>query len=413
MRRIFAALLLLAALLGLAMAGGLVALLQDRPLVARSEVISPRVVARGRWLLRFHDPRRLARDQLRTVSLPGSDLDELLNYAAGRIAPLQARLKLGQDRAQVAATLALPDGSVARHLGRFLNLQFDLLAPGGKLQPGPARLGALPLPEWLVRDGGTTLVRLAGFGPELDLLLRAVRTVHINPQRAALTYAWQPELLDRAQARAASPETRAALGEAQRQLASALAPYAPGAEFPLVRILVPLLKVDASREAVRAQLLVSAAWLAGKKLTALMPEAADWPALPRVRPTLHGRHDWAQHFMVSAALAAWAGEPLADAIGLYKELADARGGSGFSFGDLTADRAGTRLGEMAAVDPERLAGLLARNPTDADLMPAAADLPENLSQGEFRRRFGGMDAPPYRAMVERIEARIEALPAYR
>jgi hypothetical protein len=173
------------------------------------------------------------------------------------------------------------------------------------------------------------------------------------------------------------------------------------------------LKADASREAVRAQLLVSAAWLAGKKLTALMPEAADWPALPRVRPTLHGRHDWAQHFMVSAALAAWAGEPLADAIGLYKELADARGGSGFSFGDLTADRAGTRLGEMAAVDPERLAGLLARNPTDADLMPAAADLPENLSQREFQRRFGGVDAAAYREMVERIEARIEALPAYR
>jgi hypothetical protein len=117
--------------------------------------------------------------------------------------------------------------------------------------------------------------------------------------------------------------------------------------------------------------------------------------------------------MVSAALAAWAGEPLADAVGLYKELADARGGSGFSFGDLTADRAGTRLGEMAAVDPERLASLLARNPADADLMPAAADLPENLSQREFRRRFGGMDAPPYREMVERIEARIEALPAYR
>jgi len=37
------------------------------------------------------------------------------------------------------------------------------------------------------------------------------------------------------------------------------------------------------------------------------------------------------------------GTPLADAVGLWKELADARrGGSGFSFNDIAADRAGTR-----------------------------------------------------------------------
>lgn len=48
--------------------------------------------------------------------------------------------------------------------------------------------------------------------------------------------------------------------------------------------------------------------------------ARGWPRLRWVRIDLAGRHDLAQHFVVSAALAAWSGEPVADAIGLYKEL---------------------------------------------------------------------------------------------
>jgi uncharacterized protein YfiM (DUF2279 family) len=66
---------------------------------------------------------------------------------------------------------------------------------------------------------------------------------------------------------------------------------------------------------------------------------------------LLGRYDSAQHFVISAALAAWAGEPAANAIGVYKEIDDSRRGSGFSFADLAADRAGTRFGEVLAWRP--------------------------------------------------------------
>ena len=39
---------------------------------------------------------------------------------------------------------------------------------------------------------------------------------------------------------------------------------------------------------------------------------------------------------------------LAQAIGLAKEVADARAGSGFSFNDMAANLAGTRFGETGA-----------------------------------------------------------------
>ena len=111
--------------------------------------------------------------------------------------------------------------------------------------------------------------------------------------------------------------------------------------------------------------------------------------------------------------AAEAGSPLADAIGLYKEIDDSRGGSGFSFNDIAADRAGTRFGEIAAQSGERarkLAQAAASGLREDDFMPAVSDLPEFLSAAEFERRYGGVDGLEYRRMMAKIEARIASRP---
>lgn len=126
-----------------------------------------------------------------------------------------------------------------------------------------------------------------------------------------------------------------------------------------------------------------------------------------------GRYDSAQHFGVSAALAAWAGEPAANAIGVYKEIDDSRHGSGFSFADLAADRAGTRFGELVVADSPRLEQALRGPLRDADLVPALAGLPEYLPEAEFRRRYGNADNAAYRRLSTDIEDRLAALPLYR
>jgi hypothetical protein len=116
------------------------------------------------------------------------------------------------------------------------------------------------------------------------------------------------------------------------------------------------------------------------------------------------------HVLVSAALAVTGGGPLADAIGLYKEVADSKGGSGFSFNDLAADRAGTRFGQQALRDPQGFqARLAAMRLDESDLLPAIADLPESMSAEEFARRFGGVGAPPYQRMLADIESRLDKL----
>ena len=60
--------------------------------------------------------------------------------------------------------------------------------------------------------------------------------------------------------------------------------------------------------------------------------------------TLNGRADWPRHFAVSGALAVLGHPIVSDAGGLMKEQLDTlTNGSGFSFGDLAADRAGVRF----------------------------------------------------------------------
>jgi uncharacterized protein YfiM (DUF2279 family) len=160
-------------------------------------------------------------------------------------------------------------------------------------------------------------------------------------------------------------------------------------------------------------LLVLASHLAGKDLAAVVPAARNWPRVRWVNITLAGRHDLAQHFVISAALAAWAGEPVADAIGLYKELEDARHGSGFSFIDLAADRAGTRFGEILIRSPEQLIAAMGGTFHDEQLLPAVSDLPETLHQPEFKRRFDSLESPQFKAMAAEIERRLDTLPLYR
>jgi len=102
-------------------------------------------------------------------------------------------------------------------------------------------------------------------------------------------------------------------------------------------------------------------------------------------------------------------------VGVYKEIEDSRGGSGFSFNDIAADRAGTRFGEYAAnptsarVLQQRLRAAIG----EKDIMPMTEDLPEFMPEREFQRRFGGIDAPPYKKMMAEIEQRIAALAFYR
>lgn len=166
----------------------------------------------------------------------------------------------------------------------------------------------------------------------------------------------------------------------------------------------------------RAVLLALAFYVNDRPLTILAPEARDWPQARRRALRLAGRQDLAEHLTLSAAIAAAAGRPLSNLIGLFKELDDARRGGGFSFTDLAADRSGAALGRFATLSEGAAREMQARlgaGMTDEQLLPDLSHLPDRLSSDEFRQRYGGTGAGAYQELIEDIDRRIAALALFR
>lgn len=129
-------------------------------------------------------------------------------------------------------------------------------------------------------------------------------------------------------------------------------------------------------------------------------------------PTLHGRHDLAQHFSVSAALTAVTGPQAAESAGLLKEMLDARGGSGFSFADLSADFAGIAFARRLLDKPSWLAEV-EKGFRIEDYAISPRGLPEGLTAAEFEKQYGSLKDERFRRLQADIRKRIDALPGYR
>lgn len=135
----------------------------------------------------------------------------------------------------------------------------------------------------------------------------------------------------------------------------------------------------------------------------------------RSRIRVHGRGDLSQHFWVSAALTVLSGPGRALTVGIAKEMKDSTpGGSGFSFIDMLANKAGIRFAVIAIQDAGSARDLqlrLAKGVDTADLFPAIDGLPEGLSQEVFHSQFGGLGGAETRRLFTEIERRIDALPS--
>lgn len=127
-------------------------------------------------------------------------------------------------------------------------------------------------------------------------------------------------------------------------------------------------------------------------------------------PELFGRHDLAQHFVVSAGLTVLYGMRAAEAAGILKEMLDAQpGGSGFSFADLAADFSGVAFAEWIRKDASRLDDL---KDLEAFCFPPRG-LEEGLSAEKFAARYGDTSDKRFLAVCRKLREAIAALPVYK
>ncbi len=399
---------------------GIVALpflaLEDTALVADDAGTSVTDIRRARSLVAANDPRKGGAGKERVATLSGEDANLLLKLGATKVRSGAGRVQLGAGTADLEFTVEAP----ANPIGRWINLRATMHDAPGLPALEKVRVGAVPVPSFLV---GALLTRLGDrgvVGDGLALARNSVRGVVFTPSQATVRYAWSAETARQIRATVAPGSNTESLRAYSALLATTIASDRSGKAIPLVRLLPPLFALAAERAAAgdpaaenSAVLLTLTAYVTRHRLQAIVGNQPDWPTPARRTVTLADRDDYPKHFLLSALIAAEGNAGLSDIAGVTKELDDARGGSGFSFTDIAADRAGTRFGRLAVDDPQALQARVTATLQERDFMPAVADLPEFMADAVFRERFGGVGEPKYVAMMEKIESRIAALPMYR
>ncbi len=176
---------------------------------------------------------------------------------------------------------------------------------------------------------------------------------------------------------------------------------------------------EAPVEENRAALLALAIFLGSSNFDSVVG-ALDEETLATCQPrnsqmVLANRNDLRLHFIFSVALKIISDSGISFAIGEFKELLDSQqGGSGFSFADLAADRAGIRFAEIAldensALRVQQMASELRQEKT---FFPSIAGLPEKIPQQVFDER-GGIEGDYYKQHLATINQRIDRLALYK
>lgn len=404
MLRLISALLALVIIITAAVAGLVLMARDPAPVLPAMPAISAEERRWGQELLHERVLRGMQTGGIQALELSDADLDTVAVLLAERFDDSRLHIDVGDSQAQVAASAPLPPS-----LGGWLNLEAELRQTRDQgLVIERVSVGSLPIPPALAR-----LLMQQGLDAfDAPDLLSAVELtpdgVVIGP---AATGAGAQGL------QTGGPGEGARVLAALRRLAHLVRERAQQREIDAAELLGALIAAaPAGADAVatnRAAILALSAYVNGGSLPDSDAGSASPPQVPL---QLHGQDDLAQHFLTSAALSLQGGARLADLIGVAKELGDADGGSGFSFGDLAANRAGQRFAELAAGEAEsarRIRAMAVAGLSASDIAPAVDWLPAAMTRTALQRDFGGRDGDAYQIVVGAIDRRIAKLPMMR
>ena len=386
-----------------------------QPLVAETPQLSHQDITRAEAIVRQNDPRKLLPGAERQVALSEQDINLASNYLLQRAGQGRVQVTLRQDLMDVAGTLRLP----LLPTRDYVNLSLRVEAVDGKPSVSKLKLGAVPVPAFIARAAIRALMVRALQMQDFKLATQVIKQLNLQPGRLSVTYQWHPELIGEIGQRLAGSSDPVALAAYHQHLLD-LQAQGHARRGSVSELLKPMFAFAQQRSSNgdpiaenRALLLVLGAWASEKGTKLLVPDA---PQAHAFALSLEQRKDFGQHFLVSAAIAASADGLLANVVGLNKEVSDAQGGSGFSFTDIAADRAGTRFGEMATTSAEsarRVQRLLSAGMRETDFIPLIRDLPEGMQASEFKRRYGSVGSASYQAVMDEIERRVAGCSLYR
>jgi len=369
----------------------------------------------------LHEGSKTKPDEIGTIELTVADLNLAGNYLLNRYSKSAADLELKNDELRFKVTMTLPENS----LGKYLNISFRLGNVKGSDLPVITKFkaGKLLLPAKLAAFVIDSIIQHSSLNEYFILATRPLKAVRIDAVKLTITYYPNKDTLIQARNFLTHTGDNATLNIYQQKLAEIVAKHDPEWRLSLAELLRPLFELAYQRSTLETAIDENRVVISTINDYVNKKEAKKLLTIPESTPAtgqqyaafLYKRIDLAQHFIGSAALTASVNKQAAQIAGEEKELSDAHGGSGFSFIDLAADKAGTRFGEMATSSPEnarKMQRAMAGIKDYSDFMPDPRDLPEHMNEADFKQRFESINSPVYQEISKQIDARISATPIY-
>lgn len=393
--------------------------LQTKPLVSYSQTVTPEVASNAEQVA-----SRLQRAHHQTELQLSSDEANALIAIGRRIYPdIQGRVNIANHQMIIAMSLPLVPQRI------YINASALILPSSNGLQLDEVRVGRLRLPGWLVLSTaefiGNRLVKPAG-GTQFLSAIHGVAFEHDT----VLVHYQLPKQFQLSQLNSFSEQWQP-YGDPEhiRHYYQTLLQHQPE-RAQLSSYLEVLFKEASARyqsqqgirsaiEENQAALLALSLYFGSSKLELLLGDVrSNLPDMQRrQRVTLGGRLDLQQHFVYSAGIKTLTNRDIGFLAGELKELLDTNpGGSGFSFVDLLADKAGVRFAEVA-LHSEATAKALQHfvvhyGLTDDDLLPDFSVFPEGIHYDTFRADFDTIESEQYKSMLLQINQTLSKLPLY-
>jgi hypothetical protein len=398
-------------------------ILQRAPLVEENQQATFDDISRAKNILKRFDPRSMDSRTTTKVNVTATEISMAIGAALEHITPVKGRVDVTPYGVALRGTAKLPIPDT--FVGRYLNVETVIAPSNSELEILSLSVGNVPVPTWIIKP--ITIYAIdwfmgAGKGAPVYASVRSVEVA-----RDLITVAFQPPPNLLADVKTAAHRVRqldnvesigayyANLVDTGRSGERSLTPYLRNA-FALAKAR------SQTRDPVeenRALILALALQFGDSRFTLLL-SGVQTPKLQALGVhgkdvTVQNRHDWVQHMTTSAGLQVAASSGISDFIGLAKEIKDAQESEGFSFGDLSADRTGVRLAEVATASKSsarKVQDALSKAVRESQFFPSNHGLPEDLKEGEFKARYGDVNTAGYNAQVRIIDERIANIQLY-
>lgn len=391
--------------------------ISDKPELAVAWTLTSNDIARAKKLL--NTGAKSNGMAVAALELSPADVNLAANYLLNRYSKSAVQVVLQRNKLKVMLSTTLPTNS----LGQYLNISFRIANVNHHALPElvACKVGRLvlpaPLAAWLINR----FIQQSSLNQYLILATRHIKSVSITPEKISLYYSANLASLLPNTANTTANQTT--LHYYKQHINRLIAQHDSNWLLSLADLLQPLFALAYQRSDLthaiaenRAIIIAVNDYVNKKETRGFLTEYYQKQPELYYPAYLYKRSDLAQHFIASAALAISVNQQLAQVAGEEKELSDAEeGGSGFSFIDLAADKAGARFAQVATVTPEsarQLQQTMANIHDYTAFMPDPTDLPEKMNTDEFKQRYSTVNSAAYMELSNKIEARINAMALY-